>query len=116
MTTPENSTGTPTPSLNGLAIFNLGIALIASVLMIATVSLAVQLRSEGLGKTALIFPILVVLLSVASAMISIWHNQIPGSKDSLKKSIGLTSWILTFVTLGFGVLMLLLMLIAVFSL
>ena len=116
MTTPENSTETPAPFLSGLAIFNLGIALIASVLMIATISLAVQMRSEGLAKTALIFPILVVLLSVASAMISVWHSQIPSSRDGFEKSIGLTSWILTFVTLGFGVLMLLLILIAVFSL
>lgn len=116
MTTPENSTETPAPFLSGLSIFNLGISLVASVLMIATISLAGGLRSEGLGKTAMIFPILVVLLSVASAMISIWHNQIPSSRDGFKKSIGLTSWILTFVTLGFGVLMLLLMLIAVFSL
>ena len=116
MTTPENSTGTPTPSLSGLATFNLGIGLIASVLLVGEVFLSLDSRVDGLEKTALIFPIFVVLLSVASAMFSIWHGNIGGDKADFKKAIGLTSWILTFVTLGFGAMMLLLVLIVVFRL
>ena len=118
MTTPEDSASTrqqqsdgAASPLSGLALFNLGVGLIASLVMLA----AAGMGRDSLEKTALTFAIFVILLAVSSAMTSIWHGNISGDKADFKKAIGLTSWILTFVTLGFGVLMLLVLLIVVFT-
>ena len=116
MTTPEIPTESSRPPARDLTVLNLGIALITVLLMSALVSLVFQTRSEGLGKTALVFPLLVILLAVGTATISAWHSGIPSSQESMKKAIGLTSWILTFVTLGFGFLALILTLIVIFRL
>ncbi len=114
----EESSASVAPSLTGLVVLNLGVALVSVLLMFAlqSITVAYNFRSEGLTKTGLVLPLIVILLSVATATISIWHSGIPRSNESLKKAIGLTSWIMTFVTLGFGVLMLLLVLIIIFRL
>ena len=117
MTTPENP-HPAVPSLSGLAAINLGITLTISLLLstlLTLLSFSGDL-DEGLGKTTLVFPFLVILLAVATATISVWHTTIASSRRDLKKAIGLTSWILTFVTLGFGFISLILMIVVIFKL
>ena len=118
MTTSENSSGTGSLSVSGLTALNLGITLTISILMSTFLTLLSVSGDidEGLGKTTLVFPILVILLAVATATISTWHTSIAASREGLKKAIGLTSWILTFVTLGFGFISLILMVVVVFKL
>lgn len=118
MTTSENSAESGWQSMSGLTALNLGITLTMSLLMstlLTLLSLSGDI-DEGLGKTTLVFPFLVILLAVATATISIWHTSIAASREGLKKAIGLTSWILTFVTLGFGFISLILMVVVVFKL
>lgn len=118
MTTPENSTGGIRPSLTGLAVLNLAMALIIVLAQGTTLSVLQLSREvgEGLGKTTLVFPYLVIILAVGAASISIWHSAIAESRDTLYKAIGMTSWILTFVTQGFGAISIILMLVVVFKL
>ncbi|MYE41204.1 MAG: hypothetical protein F4X27_13410 [Chloroflexi bacterium] len=113
MTTPENPSP-DLPSLSGLGALNLGIALTNSFLMLPLITLVGD--DGGFEKTALVFPFIVILLAVTTATISIWHTSIADSREGLKKGIGLTSWILTFVTLGFGFIALVLMVVTVFRL
>ena len=117
MTTPENLSPA-SPSLSGLAALNLGITLSISILLSTLLTLLSVTGDidEGFGKTTLVFPFLVILLAVATATISIWHTTIINSREGLKKAIGLTSWILTFVTLGFGFISLILMIVVIFRL
>ncbi len=118
MTTPENSAQAGQQSLSGLTVLNLGIALTMSLLMSTLLTLlsASGDIDEGLGKTSLVFPFLVILLAVATATFSFWHTTIAASREGLKNAIRLTSWILTFVTLGFGFISLILMVVVVFKL
>lgn len=118
MTTPETSKGSARPSLTGLAVLNLAMALI--IVLAQNTTFSVLLSSgeadEGIGKTTLVFPLIVIVLAVGAATTSIWHSSIADSRETLQKAIGMTSWILTFVTQGFGVISVLLMLISVFQL
>ena len=118
MTTPENPAQAEQPSLSGLTVLSLGIALTMSLLMSVLITLLSVSGDidEGLGKTSLVFPFLVILLAVATATFSFWHTTIAASRDGLKNAIGLTSWILAFVTLGFGFISLILMVVVIFKL
>ena len=59
MTTPENSAQAEQPSLSGLTVLNLGIALTMSLLMSVLITLLSVSGDidEGLGKTTLVFSI-----------------------------------------------------------
>ena len=118
MTTPENPNGAERPSLTGLAVLNLAMALIIVLAQRTTLSVLsiANEADEGLGKTTLVFPYIVIVVAIAAATISIWHSSIAESRDTLQKALGMTSWILTFVTQGFGAIAILLMLVAVFQL
>ena len=118
MTTSENPTGAGRPSLTGLAVLNLAMALIIVLAQSTTLTVLAYANEadEGLGKTTLVFPFIVIILAMAAATISIWHSSIAESRDTLFKGIGLTAWILTFVTQGFGAISVILMLVSVFRL
>ena len=93
MTTPDNSphegsSAFVPPSLTGLAILNMAIALIIVLAQSTTLNVLAFANEadEGLGKTTLVFPYIVVVLAIAAATISIWHSSIAESRDTLKKS------------------------------
>ena len=86
----------------GLMAVNLVAALITALLMGSSLLLLVIASAAGGGGGWLAFlTVFIIIVQMSAAMICVWHDYVPESQETMRKVMGLISWIMTGVSLFF---------------
>ena len=90
------------PDTRGLMAVNLVAAIITAFLMGSSLLLlAIASATDAGGGWIAFIAVFIIIVQMSAAMICVWHDYVPESQETMRKVMGLISWIMTGVSLFF---------------